>query len=322
MKNIQFYTLLFYEEKRDSLIQNFGAKEQNINDKNNSIKDFMVYINCCKVLSDSLKKRGFNLTVLTNNKEIIKENCEALQVKEIPFELNVPPNIEFYGAHHKIDVYKWFSNQKDDYSVLLDIDVFCANEMPPNFINAVNKNIPLFYDITEQAYPAATRERIIKDKSILNPNANLGLWAGGEFIAGDGEFFGKLHNKILSFIDLYFKNYKTFFHQGDEMLTSTAIELLQSEGVFIANAASFGAIRRFWSVGTKHCQLLYLAVKDAFLLHVPADKSFMAQNEYSDDYMQKYEKYLRQTQTLDTTKQIPRLFSSRLKNKIKRFLHV
>lgn len=311
MKRIRFYTLLYCEKNRQSLIQNFGDSD-----------DFDIYVSCCKALHDSLTEHGFELTILTNEPDVISRKAPSLPVMSIPFTLKIPEDIAFYGAHHKIDVYDWFSKQAEDYSVLLDLDEVCINYMPENMIHAIEHDIPLYYDITSQIYPDAGRKRLIHDKTILSPDADIGLWAGGEFIGGTADFYKKLYETIISFSNTYFSRYKEFFHQGDEMLTSVAIELLIRRGTVIVDAGSFGGIRRYWSVGTNHCELLFLAVKDSFLLHIPADKRFIAKGGYDSAFSVRYEKYLRSEKTIATHVQIPRLFWMRVKNKLKRiFVH-
>ena len=316
MKNIQFYSLLYVENENENLVQNFGSASS----KPPKIKDLELYTKSCANLKKSLNAQGLNYTVLTNNEKLLKNLQSDLEIKEIDFSLKVPKSISFYGAHFKIDVFKYFSLQKNDYSILLDIDEICINPMPKNILQAVKNNIALFYDVTEQMYPDAGRERLINDLSLFCPNADLGIWAGGEFIGGDSEFFEKLYNSICKISEKYFECQNELFHKGDESLTSAALQCLLKNGVAMLNAGSFGAITRFWSCGTKHCQKLFPSIKDCFLLHLPADKNFLAKTSFDNNFLQKYEKYLQTEKSFNTKERLPRLFFMRVKNKIKRLL--
>lgn len=165
--------------------------------------------------------------------------------------------------------------------------------MPPNLINCIKNNIPTYYEITDQVYPAHGRDRIISDKNILSNNDSTGLWAGGEFIGGNNIFFQKLYDEVLPLKTHYFKLYKHLFHNVDEMLVSVALEKL-SQNMLIVNAGSFGAIGRYWSSRTKHTQKPWSHYTDHFILHLPADKSFLASLDYNKkNFMKMYPVYFK-----------------------------
>jgi hypothetical protein len=48
------------------------------------------------------------LIVLTNNKAYIEAISKELNCLEITFDLEVPKDIKFFAAHHKIDVFNFF----------------------------------------------------------------------------------------------------------------------------------------------------------------------------------------------------------------------
>ncbi|MBO4438652.1 MAG: hypothetical protein J5798_04820 [Spirochaetaceae bacterium] len=313
-KNIKFYSLLYVQKGAENLAQNFGAASS----KPPKIKDLELYTKSCSNLKKSLEAQGFCYSVLTNQPELLKKMQPELDVKEIDFSLNVPEGISFYGAHFKIDTFKWFAAQKDDYSILLDIDEVCINPMPENLCAAIKQNLPVYYDITDQMYPDAGRARLIDDLKLFCPEADLGIWAGGEFIGGDSAFFKKLYKKIDAISAGYFASQQKLFHKGDESLTTAALQCLLKDGTPMVNAGGFGAVVRYWSCGTRHIQKPFAAVKDCFLLHLPADKRFLAENSYDSGFIQKYEKYLRSEKSVDTKAVFPKLFWQRVKNKLLR----
>lgn len=298
---MKFYTLLYVDEKNKSLSHN-GIS-------GNFGKQIQIYQNCCKKLNDSLMLYNYNvsLTVLTNSEQVKKEII-GCNVEIIPFSLNVPKGIRFFAAHYKIDVINWLSQVVDEYSVLIDNDIICLNKVPINLVNIVTNNIPTYFDISDQVYPAYGREIIIEDKIKLDPCANIGIWAGGEYVGGDREFFKKLHHEISLILDKYLKTYASLHHQGDEMLISVAIEKMIKRREAIINIGGLGIIGRYWSVDTKHCQKPIDAYRDHFLLHIPDDKQYISKIDAENDLFENYKKYLRFKKRVSMLKKIMKFF--------------
>jgi hypothetical protein len=211
----------------------------------------------------------------------------------VVFELNIPQNIKFFSAHHKIDVFKYLSLYGDSYSILLDNDVVCINDMPENMNKIIKENIPMYYDTTDQCYPAYGRVKIINDKTLISGFESLGNWAGGEFIGGDREFFSKIYEYCIIYWDKYIANFTNLHHQGDEMLVSCAVERYFLSGNTLFNAGNIGGIGRYWSVKTLHIGKPFEALLDNFLLHLPADKEYLAKYNERGNFITNYKKYLK-----------------------------
>lgn len=287
MNKVKFYSLLYIDTNNKSLSNN------GINGTFHT--QMKIFIKCCEKLNQSLNVQiEQELTVITNNEEYIRKHSQQLKLQSIPFKFECPHDISFYSAHFKIDVFNYFAKNTDDYSILIDSDALCINKMPINLINCIKSNIPVYYNITDQVYPAYGREKIISDKNILlNENRSTGIWAGGEFIGGNNIFYQKLYDEILPLKTLYFNLYKQLFHNGDEMLVSVALEKL-SRSMLIVDAGSFGAIGRYWSSRTKHIQKPWNHYKDHFILHLPADKSFLANLDYNkQNFIKRYSAYIK-----------------------------
>jgi hypothetical protein len=287
MKTVKFYTMLYIDNENKSLSLNgiTGTFDQQMK----------TFIRCCETLNKSLIFfSNLELLVLTNNKSYIENISKDLKCIEIAFDLKIPSDINFYSAHHKIDAFKYLSqNNEQNYFFLIDSDIICINKMPLNLINCIENNIPVYYDITEQWYPAFGRETIVKDKEVLmSKNFSTGIWAGGEFIGGDNNFFKLLFNEIEIVWENYLLNYRNIHHQGDEALISTALEnIMQTQ--YICNAGLYGGIGRYWSVKTLHIQNHWKSYVNNFLVHLPADKNFLAiQSTLNKDIIKKYENYL------------------------------
>lgn len=310
MKSIKFYSLLFIDLENQSLSINgvTGAFDSQME----------TFIRCCDALNSSLAFfANLELIVLTNNKSYIENKSRKFKCIEIEFAFKVPKDIKFFAAHYKIDVYKYFSQLSDsDYSFLIDSDVLCINKMPLNLLNCIKKNIPTYYDITEQVYPAYGREIIIKDKEfMMSGNTSIGLWAGGEFIGGDNKFFKLLYNEIISDQEKYLDNYNQFHHIGMEPLVSVALERIMQQ-IYVCNVGLFGAIGRFWSVKTRHIQNPWGSYVDKFLIHLPADKNFIASGSpIGEDLILRYESYLEEKENL--SKHTPNPFIILIKKTIK-----
>lgn len=290
MKQIYFHTLLFVDHKNKSLSLNgiSGSFEQQI----------LTYIRCCESLALSLNHfTSVQLNVITNDKAYINERSETLKTTQITFEIEIPKDIAFYAAHHKIEVLKYLSelNDSNSYHFLIDNDVLCINKIPKNLLNCISNTIPVYYDLTDLHYPAYGRDAMINAKEKVGPNnfSSTGLWAGGELIGGDSNFYKNLHREITTIWSNYLKTYKTLHHQGDEVVVSIALEILIQKGVYICNVGSFGGIGRYWSVKTRHIQKDWKAYTNHFLVHLPADKKYLATLKTIDDnIIQKLSKYI------------------------------
>ncbi|MCL2609363.1 MAG: hypothetical protein FWD94_05615 [Treponema sp.] len=252
------------------------------------------YAKCCNTLNKSLQKHGYSLTVLTNKPQDIAKYHFDLKTEEVAFGLSVPADIKFFSAHYKIDVFKHLANITESYSVLLDSDVLCINDIPRNLLNIIAINMPTYYDITDQVYPAYGRKKIIDDKSLIMGESSIGMWAGGEFLGGDNCFWGDLYGNCMHYWENYQKHYKMLHHQGDEMLTSCAIENYIRNNKGIVNVGTVGGISRFWNARTLHIGKPIEALYDNFLLHLPADKNFLAEYTYVDNetFRKDYGKHL------------------------------
>jgi len=277
-----FYTMLYIKNK--DTISNMA--------ENGSVT-VLGYINCCKVLHDSLKKIGYKLIILTNEPGIISEKEPSLAVCMVNFELNIPEGIRFYSAHYKIEVFRFLSLHGDNYSILLDNDVVCINNMPENMEEIIKINMPIYYDTTDQCYPAYGRRTLIEDKTAVMEEESIGNWAGGEFIGGNRQFFDVIYKSCMNYWDAYIKNTSRLHHIGDEMLTSCAIEKYILEGNRIFNIGSIGCIGRYWSVKTLHIGKPFEALLDNFLLHLPADKEYLAKYNYGGNFIKDYQKYIK-----------------------------
>ena len=254
------------------------GSEQSIHN-NSFVKNFdaqiSLYLNCAKQLHSSLKNAGIELAIITNDKaslQRLNSDHYPIELIQLDFTLKVPSGIKFYSAHFKIEVFQYLSTLTNDYVGLIDADMVCINPVPQAFKNIIEDKLPVYYNITDQISPAYGQDEILKDKRKLSKTNPAGIWAGGEFLTGTPSFFDKVYKEITAFLPGYFSDFNSFNHQGDEMLTSVALENLMVRGeATIIDAGVLGIIGRYWSPKTLHVQKQVDAYMDHFILHLPSD---------------------------------------------------
>ncbi len=305
-------------------LQLFGLlhlKENQLSAVNLRTKDFadqvQIYIRNAINLSNTLQSQGVSFTLLTNKKHIVDDYLRSekntLQVEEIPFITEVPNGVRFYSAHFKLDAFRYLSNLASEYVGLCDIDIACANIYPTCLENIVNAKLPLCYDISDQVIPAYGHEVIITDLKIIHGVDSEGRWFGGEFISGSPEFFSALVEEIERIYPNYIANISKLHHVGDEAFTTAALELLKRKGVCIGDAGTLGIVGRYWNTNTLHSQKPFENFKECFLLHLPADKRFLAEVSMqegvsSDNFLKFYVAHRKKYYLLNAAKKIRSFF--------------
>lgn len=267
---MKFYTLLYLDEQNNSTV-NGRSKSYH--------EQVLAYIGCIRLLKNSLLLEAIELEVLTNNKQFIISLIDEpfVEITELSFSLPVPVGIKFYAAHFKLEVFNFLSKHEDQYVGLIDSDVVCINEIPDCFLNCIREEIPLYYDISEQVFAAYGQDKILAGKRRISLTNILGIWAGGEFIAGPPSFFRQLDNEITSLRDAYFAQLQDLHHQGDEFLTSVALEncIIRRE-IILQDAGQLNIIGRYWNFPPKHNQRSFDDFFSCFLLHLPSNKKDLA----------------------------------------------
>ncbi len=311
---MKFFTLIHIEKGEQSLHNNFVK----------SFRDQInLYLNCAKQLHRSLLPEGIELVVLTNDANFLNDlNSDSynIPVVQLSFQSTVPSGIKFYSAHFKLEVFTYLSGLPDDYVALVDSDMLCVGKMPKALETCIRQGLPLYYDITDQVTPAYGADKIIADKEMVGERPSVGLWAGGEFIAGPPQFFKKLMVEIDAIKPTYFNNFSSLHHQGDEVLTSIAIEQLKLKGdVPIVDAGPLSIVGRYWSFVPLHSQKPIEAYKHHFILHLPSDKKFLAALQPDElkeqSFFKKYKHHLLVSRTVETLFKNIKPYAKRLRKK-------
>jgi hypothetical protein len=266
-----FYSLLHLENAEKSAMNvRIASFEQQV----------ILYLSNALTLSKSLKMYGISFKLITNNLKlintIIKNEQHNLDIVEIEMEDYITKGLPFYSAHYKLEAYRYISSKASSYAIFCDLDIIAVNDVPLILKNYAANGTSLYYDITSQVVPVFSPEKIISDLTLLINRPSEGRWAGGEFIAGQPEFFLKLVKVIEEILPTYLANVRNLHHIGDEAYTSAALEILRIRGEYISDAGTLGIVQRFWCSHTKHKQANFNKYKEVFLLHLPSSKKLLA----------------------------------------------
>lgn len=288
---VKFYGLLYLSPEKDSVV---NSHVMNFEDQ------VSVYLDCAISLAKSLSSRGISFILLTNNSDFLGDlsssKAKFLQIKEIDFFTEVPSDAKFYSAHFKLDVFRYLASLNEDYVGLCDLDMICINDMPSSLSNNIKKKIPMCYDISDQVIPAYGHDTITQSLKMIHGLDGEGRWTGGEFIAGSSDFFQILSKEADHLFENYKRHIKRLHHVGDEAFTSAALEIIRMKGIYIADAGTLGIVGRYWSSKCLHPQKPIEYFHRSFLLHLPADKRFLAglanqKNSEPVEFKIQYEKY-------------------------------
>lgn len=272
---IKFYGLLHIKRNENKNL-NFNSIDQT--------QKTLVYLKNAILLDQQLKHYDYELILITNRKsyldKLLKDLNYKIKLKSIKFKTFVPKNTHFYSCHFRVDVFKFFSNQKNVYSVLLDLDVLILKN-PKHLFNFCKKKINLVNDISQNVIPAYGKTRILKNLKLLNPNLKKIVWVGGDFFSGDSRFYAILHKKTMFYQKKFVDQIKYLSDQTDELFMSASLHDLKNEThIKIKYANKLNIFNRYWNTNILHPQKKIDYYKKFIFLHVPADKMFLS-NSYN-----------------------------------------
>ena len=257
------------------------AESRQLNGKKYSDKNRLdLFVKNACVLDKTLRLNGLGgATVLTNDSKVIENSLArigyGLNIRKIPFSLDVPQGIRFYSAHFKIDVFNYLRGlSSEEYSILLDNDVVCLSDFSKEIYSVIKDGLPMIYYL-----PRYGGKEKIADARLIAPDLEWLLWCGGEFIGGRSAFFKSLYDNILKIKDNYWRVLdKLTFHIGDEVLTSIAMHnIICSRHQIVLDAGVLGLVHRYWSVFEQK------PLRDVGtpLVHLPGDKVFISKIDLS-----------------------------------------
>lgn len=283
MKKIFFFGFLYVDKKAGKL--NFQSK--------NFDERYSVYLKNAALLNLSIKKCGYKFVILTNNKAYIEKKIkteikDSICIQEILFKTSVPKNMHFFSCHYRVDVFRYFSKLKNTISILLDLDVVIIKNLKKINFN-VFSNSGIVHDISSNIFPAYGLKIISCALEMLAGFKIKNVkWYGGDFIAGSENFFQLLYLKTKKYQAKHVKLSKKFPNYTDEFfLTAAILDIEKNTSYKIVDGSKIKIWSRYWSVNTKHKQHKIENYLKFFMLHLPADKNFIA-NFYDSPYSVKY----------------------------------
>ena len=176
--NLIFYGLLF-----------FSKEDVNPNLRvNNFDKKYKILTNNAYNLASSLNKQKFKFILITNDKKkISKFGKFTFPVKEIKFKKKIKKNIQFYTAHYKIDVFKYFEKQIKGFIGIGSAPEFLERLMWKKFPKKIKSEIKIKgisyikngdyeYPITHQLIKDGRKNKVLQKK--IKTKINITMFHG------------------------------------------------------------------------------------------------------------------------------------------------
>lgn len=264
---VNFYSLLFVAH---------GERHANLEAAEDAVE---IYLRCGALLQQSMAAFGLDHTVLTNDLDTLQflsaSKSIPIRMQGFKFDRSVPHGIGFRAAHNKLDVLRAFGEGAfGDRVCLCDLDMVMLNPLPPDLETAQQL---LGYDISDQTTVPYGAENVSSAFSTLGvpPLNHPPVWWGGEFLAGQAEHFKMLSRTVEGIYPRYAAAAPSLFHQGDEMVVSAALAILETQQNS-APIADARLVSRWWSARTLSRGPALSKAMRSGLLHLPADKDILA----------------------------------------------
>jgi hypothetical protein len=240
-----------------------------------------IYIRCAALLAKSALVAGFDITIMTNDAATIEVAFAQLGVpKQVAisqrdFISRLDPSVPHRSAHHKLDLLRDLaSGDTEQYSMIVDLDAVFLRGLRSGELPAANQ-IGCYDISTMMASESHGRSvddiRALTDEAVADPR-----WFGGELIIARGAMFGALVAILEEVEERYWTLRSSLYHTGDETPVSSALNLYLARGGSIMDAGARNIILRWWTARRSFPQPRFNAGLDRALLHLPADKEFLA----------------------------------------------
>jgi hypothetical protein len=241
-----------------------------------------IYIRCAALLAKSSHAAGYPVTLFTNEEALIRERFEALgvdgpvRIEQRMFVSRLDRSVQHRSAHHKLDVIRELALGEDDrISMLVDLDAVFMRPLRPSELPNV-RQIGC-YDISSmmRAESAGRSDDDIRNLTRRFRDSSP-RWFGGEAIAGSAAKFRELVGYLDQVEPHYWELRDWLYHTGDEAPVSSALNLYLAKGGAISEMGDRRAIVRWWTASRPFRQPDFAALLDRAILHLPADKEFLA----------------------------------------------
>ena len=238
-----------------------------------------IYLRCAATSARSFAHFGYEWTLVTDQPDLVRARCgllgiEGLAIKEEAFALVVPADIPFRLAHFKLELLRKFGSGNFGSCVaVVDLDTVCVAPLPPGFDLCQGLT---GYRLSAQDGSEETDDRLSSSLATLLGGAGSREWWGGEFLAGDAAGFAALWEEVEAIWPRYLDSWPELMHAGDEMVLAAAMQRYREGGRALMDAGQAGIVARYWTACTQHRPRPFRALDGVSILHLPADKAFLA----------------------------------------------
>lgn len=264
-----------------------------------------IYVGNALALSLSLARLGYAFTLVTDDHVRVQEAAAeiapniSLDVMQLTMARAVPQDIAFHSAHHKLDLLQLLAEQSSAVVGILDLDIIALRKISPQALSCIAKGGFLAYEISDQVFPAYGQGTVVENIRRIAQGKGGSRWFGGEFLLGQPSGFADLARATERVWPRYMAECRSLHHQGDEMVTTAALNDLIEEGFSLTNSSEFAAVKRFWSGRVHHRQPSFSDIEKKYsLLHLPQDKAFLlrlaqtSSTEPVSKWVDRYKQYL------------------------------
>ena len=239
------------------------------------------YIRCAALLAKSVIAAGHRPVIVTNRAEPLARAFAALGVPdgvtlvERAFHSKLDRDAIHRAAHHKLDLIRDLAALPgDDLAMIVDLDaVFLrgldAGDLPPR--GAIG-----CYDITADMLRESAGRSTGDLQAILGEIACDPRWYGGEAIVARPWDYRALVTLLDAVEPRYWTLRPTLYHSGDEAPVSAALNLLRRRGGRLHDLGTANTVVRWWTAKRPFPQPRLAALTDRAIMHLPADKEFLA----------------------------------------------
>ncbi|MFA6219738.1 MAG: hypothetical protein WC692_08150 [Erythrobacter sp.] len=238
-----------------------------------------IYLRCAALCWRSFHACGYEWELVTDDRTRLERRCEPLGIRGLPireerFGWQVPVDLRFRSAHHKLELLALFGKGGfGEAPALIDLDAVCLGRLPAGLGDG---GALVGYDLTPVAAAEHGSGEVAASLELLSGHAGRPEWWGGEFVLGRADRFAVLARHIDRLWPRYLELSDSMIHVGDEMVLTAALRAFRDEGGSVEDGGRAGAIARYWSVRTTQAFPSFAAIADSAILHLPADKPFLA----------------------------------------------